>query len=66
MTRKRFVKLAMSHGWDRNGANFLAKFCFKHNVPYEIGATPLNTYVFRGNETLARCFFWHFEKYNEA
>lgn len=26
MTRKRFVKLAMSQGWDRNSACWLARF----------------------------------------
>lgn len=58
MTRKRFVKLAMSHGNSKNFANQLAKMCMEYNIPYEIGATPLKSHAVRGAEGLVRCFFW--------
>lgn len=39
MTRKRFVKLMMSEGWDRNAANWLARALvvrgFAHSVSLE-------------------------------
>lgn len=57
MTRKRFVKLAMSFGWGRNGANYLAKMCSEDNIPYSVGATPLEGHAVRGTEGLVRYFF---------
>ena len=57
MNRKRFVKLAMSYGWNRNGANYLAKLCQEHNIPYSVGATPLNGHTISGAERLVRYFF---------
>ena len=34
MTRKRFIKLMMSQGYDRNGANRLADEAVGRNIPY--------------------------------
>ena len=37
MTRKRFIKLLMSQGYDRNGANAMAEFVRAKNQPYATG-----------------------------
>ena len=37
MTRKRFVKLLMSQGYDRNGANAMADIVRHHNQSYATG-----------------------------
>lgn len=62
MTRKRFVKLAMSHGWTRNEANNLAKICVEHNIPYWVGCVPLSGHKVCGTENLVRFCFWAFSK----
>lgn len=36
MTRKRFIKLAMSHGISRNEAQRSAVFLYKNRCPYSI------------------------------
>lgn len=36
MTRKRFIKLAMSHGMSRNEAQRTAVFLYKRKTPYDI------------------------------
>lgn len=37
MTRKRFIKLMMSQGYDRNKANELAEYVQKNNITYQNG-----------------------------
>ena len=37
MTRKRFIKLMMSQGYDRNGAYAMAEFVRAKNQPYATG-----------------------------
>lgn len=37
MTRKRFIKLLMSQGYDRNKANEIAEYVQKNNITYKNG-----------------------------
>ncbi len=42
MTRKRFIKLLMAHGYSRNQAVIMAEYYRSRNIPYnEAYATPL-------------------------
>lgn len=58
MTRKRFVKLVMSHGSSRDMANQFAKVCVEHNVPYEVVANTLETRKVCGTEDLVEYFIF--------